>query len=137
LLSEECLAMTMMVRGVRGATTCASNVGDDILAATAEMVEAVVAANGIDTDDVAAAIFSVTPDLDAVFPARAARDLGWSSVPLMCTREIPVPRALGHCIRVLVLWNTDKKQADIVHVYLREAKSLRPDLSGGKPEGRF
>jgi len=123
--------MTMMVRGVRGATTCAANDAADMLAATADMVEALVAANGIAAEDVAAAIFSFTPDLDAAFPARAARELGWSAVPLMCTREIPVPGALQRCIRVLVLWNTAKAQDEIIHVYLREAKSLRPDLVGG------
>ncbi len=89
-------------------------------------------ANEVSTEDVAGALFSVTPDLDAAFPARAARDLGWHNVPLMCTQEIPVPGALERCIRVLVLWNTPKAQQDVVHVYLREAKSLRPDLVGGR-----
>ncbi len=124
--------MVMMTRGVRGATTCRANTADDILEATAEMLRELVDGNGISTDDVAGALFSVTPDLDAVFPARAARDLGWHDVPLMCTREIPVPGALDRCIRVMVLWNTPKSQKDIVHVYLHGAKSLRPDLVGGR-----
>jgi len=122
--------MTAMVRGVRGATTCSDNTEEAILAATAEMLQALVAANGLRTEDVASAIFSVTPDLDAAFPARAARELGWQSVPLMCTREIPVPGAVPLCIRVLVHWNTTKGQDDIAHVYLHEAQRLRPDLAG-------
>lgn len=124
--------MTMMVRGLRGATTCDANDVEDMLAATAEMVQSLVMANDIRTEDVACAIFSVTPDLDAAFPARAARDLGWSSVPLMCTCEIPVPGALERCIRVLVLWNTERAQDEIIHIYLRGAKVLRPDLAGDK-----
>ena len=124
--------MVTMVRGVRGATTCRANSAEDMLEATAEMLRELVVANEVSTDDVASALFSVTPDLDAVFPARAARELGWHNVPLMCTQEIPVPGALERCIRVLVLWNTPKAQQEIVHVYLHGAKSLRPDLVGGR-----
>lgn len=122
----------VMVRGVRGATTCEANDAASMLGATAEMLQAIIAANGIDPSDVAGVLFSVTPDLDAAFPARAARDLGWVDVPLMCTVEIPVPGALERCIRVMVWWNTGKGQTDIVHVYLRGAKALRPDLVGGQ-----
>ena len=85
--------------------------------------------NGIEKEDVASAIFSVTHDLDAEFPALAARQLGWLDVPLLCTNEINVPGSLQRCIRVLVNWNTPKSQDEIIHVYVRDAQRLRPDLS--------
>ncbi len=96
--------------------------------ATRELLLAMVKANGIDPADLASGLFTVTPDLDAAFPARAARDIGWTLVPLFDALEIPVPGSLPRCIRVLLHWNTDKAQGDIVHVYLRGAESLRPDL---------
>jgi len=89
--------------------------------------------NGIKPEDVASAIFTVTADLTAQFPALAARQLGWIHVPLMCSYEIDVPGSLKSCIRILVNWNTPKSQREIVHVYIKEAKSLRPDLSGLPP----
>jgi chorismate mutase len=87
-----------------------------------------VEANQIDSTDVASAIFTVTPDLTAAFPARAARELGWQHVPLLDAQEVPVPGSLPRCVRVLILWNTDLSQQEIRHVYLRGAASLRPDL---------
>jgi chorismate mutase len=84
--------------------------------------------NGIDARDVGSAIFSVTPDLDAEFPALAARQLGWLDVPLLCTNEIDVPGALERCIRILVNWNTEKTQEEISHIYIKDAAQLRPDL---------
>ncbi|MGI6209524.1 MAG: chorismate mutase [Anaerolineae bacterium] len=125
--------MPVGVRGVRGAITCAANTEEEILSATRELLQVLIEANGIAPEDVASAIFSVTPDLNAAFPARAARELGWTSVPLMCTGEIPVPGALPLCVRVLLHWNTDKAQNEIVHAYLRGARVLRPDLAGGSP----
>jgi chorismate mutase len=83
--------------------------------------------------DVASAIFSVTPDLNAEFPALAARQFGWMDVPLLCTNEIPVPESLGNCIRILVHWNTSTPQNEIQHIYLKDAVSLRPDLSDLDP----
>ncbi|NPV07152.1 MAG: chorismate mutase [Anaerolineae bacterium] len=121
--------MSVAVRGVRGAITCEANTEEEILSATRELLSTLVAANAIAPEDVASALFSLTPDLDAAFPARAARDLGWVSVPLMCTREIPVPGALPRCVRVLLHWNTEKAQSEIVHLYLRGAEALRPDLA--------
>jgi chorismate mutase len=85
--------------------------------------------NGIESEDVASALFTVTTDLDAEFPALAARRLGWMNVPLICSYEIQVPDSLPRCIRVLVNWNTDKTQKEIVHAYVNDAKQLRPDLS--------
>ena len=119
----------MLCRGVRGATTVESNDREDILKATRQLLALMIRRNGIETVDVASAIFSVTRDLDAEFPALAARQLGWQNVPLLCTYEVNVPRSLQHCIRILVHWNTDKTQQEISHVYVKGAVALRPDLS--------
>lgn len=119
----------MPCRGVRGATTVETDSADEILAATRELLLHLVMANGIEVEDVASALFTVTPDLTAAFPAQAARQLGWQHVALLDAQEIPVPGSVPHCIRVLLHWNTDKTQAAIRHVYLRGAAALRPDLS--------
>ncbi|MCL6432006.1 MAG: chorismate mutase [Anaerolineae bacterium] len=115
-------------RGVRGATTVERNDADAILEATRELLVALIEANGLAPEDVASAIFSVTPDLTAAYPARAARDLGWSQVPLLDVQEAAVSGGLPRCVRVLLHWNTDKPASEIVHVYLRGARALRPDL---------
>jgi len=116
-------------RGIRGAVTVESNTADAILDATAELLRKMVAANEVDVDDIAGVVFTVTPDLDAAFPAEAGRRLaGWAQVPLMCAQEIPVPGALPRCIRVLMLVNTTKTLDEVEHVYLRGAERLRPDL---------
>ena len=121
----------MSVRGIRGATTVKSNQAEEILAATRQLLQAIQAANpSLNLADLAGAWFSLTEDLDAAYPAQAARELGWTAVPSLCTCEIPVPGSLPHCIRVLLQWNTDLLQSEIHHVYLREAVSLRPDLIG-------
>ena len=119
----------MYCRGIRGATTVENNDRESILAATTELLQLVIARNDLHPDDVASAIFTVTEDLNAEFPAVAARDLGWSEVALICMREIPVPGSLGKCIRVLLHVNTTRSAAEIQHVYLKEAVSLRPTLS--------
>ncbi|MDI7277879.1 MAG: chorismate mutase, partial [Anaerolineae bacterium] len=98
------------------------------LEATQELLAALVQANGLEPEDLASAIFSVTPDLDAAFPARAARAMGWSQVPLLDLQEMPVPGSLPRCVRVLLHWNTDRPASEVVHVYLRGAHALRPDL---------
>jgi chorismate mutase len=85
--------------------------------------------NGIESRDVASALFSTTPDIDAEFPALAARQLGWLDVPLLCSHEMAVPGSLRLCIRVMIHWNTDKPQNEIEHIYVRDANRLRPDLS--------
>ena len=118
----------MAVRGVRGATACSANDAEEILAATQVLLEEIMASNGIYSGDIAAAFFTVTPDLDAAFPARAARGLGWRDVPLLDACEIPVPGSLERCIRVLILWNTERAQSEIIHIYQGEAQKLRPDL---------
>jgi len=117
----------MPCRGVRGATTADSNSPPDIVRATRELLALMIRRNGIRPDDVASAIFSTTPDLDAEFPALAARQLGWLDVALMCTHELDVPGSVRRCIRILVHWNTDKAPGEIVHVYVKEAAHLRPD----------
>jgi len=119
----------MAVRGVRGAITVPHNTAEDILEGTTELLSQMVCANDIDPDDIAAAYFTTTDDLDAAFPAAAARRLGWRYVPLMDAREMSVPGSLAQCIRVMLLWNTEKKSQQVTHIYLRNAQSLRPDLA--------
>ena len=119
-----------VVRGIRGATTVDRDDGEAIVRATAELLQAIVDRNRIRPEDIASALFTVTPDLTAEFPAAAARRLGWNRVPLLNFTEIDVPGRLGRCVRVLIHVNTTRNQDEIVHVYLREAVSLRPDLGG-------
>ncbi|HEX2990604.1 MAG TPA: chorismate mutase [Anaerolineales bacterium] len=119
----------MPIRGIRGATTVTADQPDLILQATRELLEAILAENaGMQPADVGSAIFTVTDDLVSTFPAQAARQMGWDMVPMLCGREISVPGSLARVIRVLVHWNTDVPQKEIVHVYLRNAVKLRPDL---------
>ena len=119
----------MAIRGVRGATTVSADEPDLILEATRELLEAILDANeNMKPEDVGSAFFTVTDDLASTFPAQAARQMGWSLVPMVCAREIPVPGSLSRAIRVLVHWNTDVLQNEIKHVYLRDAVKLRPDL---------
>lgn len=119
----------MPIRGIRGATTVTADEPDLILQATRELLEEILQENkGMQPEDVASAIFTVTDDLASTFPAQGARQMGWGLVPMLCAREIPVPNSLPRVIRVLVHWNTDVPQNEITHVYLREAVKLRPDL---------
>ncbi len=119
----------MVCRGVRGATTADGNSRDEILAATRQLLALLIRINGIEPEQVASAVFSLTRDLDAEFPALAARQLGWLDVPLLCTYEVDVPGSLRKCVRVLIHWNTDKPQNQIRHVYVKDAERLRPDIS--------
>ena len=119
----------MAVRGVRGATVAGQDEEGAILAATRELLEALLQANpAMQVEELASAFFTVTGDLTAAHPAKAARQMGWTQVPLMCALEIPVPGSLPRCIRVLLHWNTSLAQSEIRHVYLGAAASLRPDL---------
>ena len=114
------------VRGLRGATTADANTRDDILDATRELLERLVEANDVHTDDIAAVTFSATKDLDAEFPAVAARvHMGWTNVAIMCGHEMDVPGGQKRCIRVLILVNTDKSPQELEMVYLRDAANLR------------
>ena len=120
-------------RGVRGATTVENDDRHEILRATRQLLALMIRQNGIDSSDLANAQFTVTEDLRAEFPALAARQLGWVEVPMICGYEISVGGSLEKCIRVMLLGNTDKKQSEIQHVYLHEAKRLRPDLAEYPP----
>lgn len=115
----------MYCRGIRGATTVEQNEREEILAATRELLQLLIQENDLRVEDIASAIFTVTDDLDAEFPARAARELGWTEVALICAREIPVPGSLGKCIRVLLHVDTMRSAAEIRHVYIRGAVNLR------------
>ena len=121
----------MTIRGIRGAITVTADEKADVLATTLELLTSILRANpDLRTEGIASALFTVTDDITSVYPAQAARQIGWDQVPMLCAREIPVPGSLPLCIRVLIHWNTDKAQSAIRHVYLREAASLRPDLAG-------
>jgi chorismate mutase len=118
------------VRGIRGATTVEQNTAEAIVAAARELLDEVVRRNDLHTEDVASAWFSTTRDLDAEFPAVAARrDLGWDHVALMCSHEMDVPGSLPRCLRLLLHVNTQRSQVELEHVYLRGAQVLRPDVS--------
>ncbi|WP_145059513.1 chorismate mutase [Lignipirellula cremea] len=119
----------MQCRGVRGATTVEANTREEILHGARQMLALMIRCNQMDPADVASAVFSTTSDLNAEFPALAARQLGWLDVPLLCTHEIEVPGSLRKCVRVLVHWNTTTPQDQIQHIYIKEAMKLRPDLS--------
>lgn len=116
------------VRGVRGAITVERDEAELLMAATERLLRAIVAENGIDSGDIASALFTLTPDLVSQFPAAAARRIGWTQVPLLNFTEIGVPGSLPRCIRVMLHVNTVKRQDEIVHVYLDGAQVLRPDL---------
>lgn len=119
----------MKVRGIRGATTVTENTASAIYDATQELMQEIVLQNDIDIDNVASVFLTMTQDLNADFPAKAVRSLpGWQWVPLMCAPELNVTGAMKRCIRVLIHTNTTKSQQDLIHVYLREATRLRPDV---------
>jgi chorismate mutase len=117
-----------MVRGIRGATTVDHNDATEIREATQELLQMILSENALCTEDLVSAIFTVTQDLNADFPASSARALGWELVPLLCATEIPVPSGLSRCIRVLIHVNTTHSQTEIRHVFLRNAIALRKDL---------
>jgi chorismate mutase len=120
----------MPIRGIRGAIVVNQDRSDVVLAATRELLQAICAGNPqLQPEDLASAFFTVTGDLTSIYPAQAARELGWVDVPLLSAREIDVPGGMPRCIRVLLHWNTDLPQSAIQHVYLGAAAKLRPDLS--------
>jgi len=107
-----------------------ANTKDGVLSATKELLEEMVKSNDIHKEDVACIIFTTTPDLNAEFPAVAAREMGFSDVALLCAQEMNIPRSLPLCLRILMLVNTEKDSHEMVHIYLKGAKSLRPDIGG-------
>ena len=117
----------MWCRGIRGAITVSENTEAAIIAATKELLQRMIKVNDVEISDVACILFTTTSDLNAAFPAAAARELDWTRVPLLCGHEMNVPQSLPRCLRILVLFNTDKKNEDIVHVYLGDAKTLRDE----------
>lgn len=119
--------MSVWCRGIRGATTATENTREAILEATRELLQQLIAANDIKPEDIASAIFTTTPDINAEFPAVAARELGWLDTALLCGHEMNVPGSLQRCIRVLIHWNTPRRADEIVHVYIRDARGLRPE----------
>ena len=122
----------MPVRGVRGAITASENSKEAILSATKKLLEEMIVSNKIQKNDIASAFFTTTTDLNAEFPAVAARQLGWTTVPQMCGNEMAVPGSLQKVIRVMLHLNTDQSPEDIQHIYLGEAQSLRPELGRDK-----
>lgn len=122
----------MAVRGVRGAVTANENSTEAIHSATARLLRDLLDANRIDASDVAAIFFTATPDLDAAFPATAARNMGLDTIPLFGSCELNPPGSIPRCVRVLILWNTEHPQTLIHHVYLGGAAALRPDWATGE-----
>ncbi|SHE11025.1 Chorismate mutase AroH [Chlamydia abortus] len=123
----------MWVRGIRGATTVNNNDEEEILQATAELMNELIAENDVHPEDIGSILVTTTHDLTATFPAKAIRQMpGWELVPLMCCLEIPVQPSLPMCIRLMVHVNTTKRQDEIRHVFLNGAKALRPDIVGKK-----
>lgn len=123
-----------MVRAIRGAITVDDNTPQDILNSTNQILKEIVKANSLIEEDIISILFSTTKDLDATFPAVAARQLGWADTPLMCTHEIDVPGSLEKCVRVLMHVNTEASKKQISHVYLKGATALRPDLKHCKED---
>jgi chorismate mutase len=121
--------MIILLRGIRGAITVDENDSAEIVEKVAELLSSMVQANKIEIEDIGAVIFSSTPDINSAFPAVAARNLGWTEVPLFGTQEIDSPSGVPHCIRVLILLNTELSQAAIKHIYLRGAVVLRQDIN--------
>lgn len=118
----------LAVRGIRGATTVSANRPDQVMNATAELLRAVFEANQIVSEQIASVFFSVTSDIDSVFPAKAAREMGLTQTALFCCQEAEIRDGLEKCIRLLIHYNTTKPQSEMKHVYLRGASILRPDL---------
>lgn len=119
----------MRCRGIRGAITVDTNTREAILQAAAELLSQMVAANDVRPEEVASIFFTTTRDLNADFPALAARQMGWNDVALLCAHEMDVPGSLPMCLRILLQVNTEKQADEVVHVYLRGARVLRPDKS--------
>jgi chorismate mutase len=125
-------ARSLRCLGVRGAITVEANTAEALLAATHELLNAIVENNQIEISDIGSIFFTTTADLNVEYPAVAARRLGWYDVAMMCGHEMAVPHGLARCLRVLVMWNTTRLPHEIQHVYLREAQQLRPDRVLGK-----
>ncbi|WP_227766138.1 chorismate mutase [Zhaonella formicivorans] len=126
----------MAIRGIRGAISVEENSVTAINAATVKVLQSMITTNQIAVEDIVSVFFTATADIDAVYPAQAAREMGWVNVPMLCFQEMQVRDSLKKIIRVLLHVNTDKNQAEIIHVYLGEAQKLRPDLTGEINNGK-
>ena len=120
--------MTSAVRALRGATTVDADTADDVRSRTIELLQAMVARNEVDHDDIISILFTATDDIHSMFPASAAREIGFGDIPLICARELDIVDATPLCIRVLMHLNTDRSNAELRHVYLEGASGLRDDL---------
>jgi len=118
----------MRCYAIRGAVPVECNRAEEIIDATRELLERIVDVNGIDPEEIVSVTFSATEDLDAIAPARAARDMGWMYIPLLCVREMPTQGGMARVVRVMMYVNGDRIPSDVRHVYLGEAQALRPDL---------
>ena len=123
----------MKMRGIRGAITVDADKPQAILDATKRLLTEMTKRNGIELDDIASVLFSMTRDLDAAFPALGAREMGWVNVPMLHFTEIDVPGAMPRCIRILMHVQTARSQEAIEHTYLEGARELRPDIAGKDP----
>jgi chorismate mutase len=130
MLREDVVVGCSAVRGIRGAINVRQNSETEISSATRELLVGMLEANHLRQEDIISIFFTLTADLNAAFPAAAARELGWSDVPLLGAVEVDVPGAMPFCIRVLMHVNTTLARSEIKHLYLREARSLRADLFG-------
>ena len=133
---DSTVSTPLVCRGVRGATTVSENTAEEIQEATSDLLTALIRLNQIEPEDVVSAIFTTTTDLTASFPALAARDLGWTEVPLLCTHEMAVPGALGRVVRILLHINTSRAHAEVRHVYAKDARALRPEWGLSETELR-
>lgn len=118
----------MSVRAIRGATTVENNDANEIIGETKKLLLEIAERNNISEDDIISIIFTITKDLNAAFPAVAARQMGWTSVSLLCSYEIDVPGSLKKCVRAMMHVNSDKSNSEMKHIYLNGARVLRPDL---------
>ncbi len=121
----------MPTRAIRGATTASENSETAILNAASELLRAILVANALAPANLISVLFTITHDLDAAYPTRAARELGWTDVPLLDAQQPRIASDLPRCVRVLIHCESERAMSEIKHVYLDEAKKLRPDLTEG------
>lgn len=120
--------MTAAVRALRGATTVDADTAEQVRARTIDLLTEMIDRNGVDHDDVISVLFTATDDIHSMFPATAARDIGFGDVPLICARELDITGATPRCIRVLMHLTTERARSELRHVYLEGARNLRDDL---------
>jgi chorismate mutase len=122
------MSNTLMVRGLRGATTVEEDTVEQVTSRSQELMAQIMERNELSEDDIVSVVFTATPDVTSIFPATAIREIGFGAVPLLCAAEIPVPGAMPLCIRALLHVHTTRSKDEIHHVYLHGAQGLRDDL---------